>query len=63
MHIRSKNYEESGHGPGMDLLTITYELRVLNPYTRSGLIGKCNHLRPIYLRNDDLHHDSQLQTK
>ena len=64
MHIRSDNYEESGYGLGLDLLAIRCKSRVSNPYTRSGIAGKCNHLRPIYLRVIIyIMHDSQLQSK
>ena len=63
MHIRSENYEESGYGLGLDLLAIRYESRVLNPYTRDEIAGKCNHLRPIYLRMIIyIMHDSQRQS-
>ena len=42
--------EESGYNLGLDLLTILLSLHVSHP-RRSGLVGKTNHLRPIYLKD------------
>ena len=42
-------YEESGYGLDLDLLIILYYTRASFP-RRSGLVGKSNHWRPIYLR-------------
>ena len=48
--MSSKNHEESGYGLDLDLLTITYQLRVSYP-RRSGLVKMGNQLRPIYLNS------------
>ena len=46
--MSSKNHEDSGYNLDFNLLTILYLSRI--PYPRSGgLVGKSNHLRPIYL--------------
>ena len=50
IHMSSENYEGSGYGLDLDLLTMLYWLRVSYP-RRSGLLGKSdNHSRPIYLK-------------
>ena len=49
--MSSENHEESGYGLDLDQLTISYWLRV--SYPRSGLVGKSNKLRPIYLKLED----------
>ena len=46
--MSSENYEESCYGHELNLLSILYSLWGSYP-TRSGLIGKSNHLRPIHL--------------
>ena len=48
IHMSSKIYEESVCGLVLDLLTILSELRV-SYSSGSGLVGKSNRLRPIYL--------------
>ena len=46
--MSSKKYEACGYSLDLDLLTILYQLCVSCP-KRSGLVGRSNHLRPIYL--------------
>ena len=46
--MSSNNHEESGYYLDLDLLTISYCSGVAYS-RRSGLVGKSNHLTPIYL--------------
>ena len=48
IYTSSKNYEESGGGLNINLLTISHSSHVPYP-RRSELVGKNNHSRPIYL--------------
>ena len=46
--MSSKNYEESGYDLDLDLVIISYQLCVSCP-GRNGIVGKGDHVRPIYL--------------
>ena len=46
--MSSEDCEKGGDGGSLDLLTISYEIRVSYP-RRSGLVEKNNHLRSIYV--------------
>ena len=46
--MSSINYMKSGFGLDLEFLTILYQLCVSYP-RRSGLVGRSNDLRPIYL--------------
>jgi hypothetical protein len=47
IYTSSEIYEESDYGLDMDLLTISYKIRVSFPRIQG--VGKCDHLWPIYL--------------
>ena len=49
MHMSSKNYKKNGHNLDLDLLTISYDHMFCN-LGESGLVGKSNCLRSIYLK-------------
>ena len=48
IHTSSEDFEESGYGLNVDVLTVSHWSRVSNP-RRSGLVDKSNHWKPIYL--------------
>jgi len=50
--MSSRNYEERGYILVLDLLTISYSSCVTHP-RRSEIVGKSDHLRPIYLTTND----------
>lgn len=48
IHTSSKDHKESGYG--LDSRFLTISCRSCDSYpTRSGRVGKTNHLRPIYI--------------